>query len=128
MPQMIGKYSESETMRRKSLFTGGCIAIAAALALALAPVGAMAQTMQKAPAAAAPMTKGRQHAKPGNEYASEGEAKLHCAGDMVVWANLRSKVYHFSGNRNYGKTKRGAYMCRKEADSGGFHAAKGEKP
>lgn len=62
------------------------------------------------------------------EYSTEAEAKAHCASDLVVWANTKSKVYHFAGTRNYGKTKQGAYMCQKESDSAGFRAAKNEKP
>jgi hypothetical protein len=41
-----------------------------------------------------------------------------------VWANLRSKVYHASGSRAYGRSKRGAYMCEKEATEAGFRAPK----
>lgn len=61
------------------------------------------------------------------EYSTETEAKGHCPSDLVVWANTRSKVYHFAGSRSYGKTKRGAYMCQKESDAAGFRAAKNEK-
>lgn len=51
-------------------------------------------------------------------------AKSHCSGDTVVWVNLGgSKAYHMSGDRYYGKTKKGAYMCQKEADQSGYHAA-----
>src|ERR1700731_1052964 len=32
-----------------------------------------------------------------NQFAAEGQAKAHCPSDTVVWANLSSKVYHFSG-------------------------------
>ena len=46
---------------------------------------------------------------------------------VVVWANPRSKVYHASSSKSYGKTKRGAYMCEKEATSAGFHAPKPPK-
>jgi uncharacterized iron-regulated membrane protein len=62
------------------------------------------------------------------EYSTEAEAKSHCPSDLVVWANTKSKVYHFAGTRNYGKTKQGAYMCQKDSDSAGFRAAKNEKP
>ncbi len=48
------------------------------------------------------------------EYGSEMEAKAHCPGETVVWANTRSKIYHFAGSRSYGNTKNGAYMCEKD--------------
>lgn len=62
-----------------------------------------------------------------NEFAAEAQAKAHCPSDTVVWANLDSKVYHFSGNKNYGTTKEGAYMCEKDAVGQGVRAAKNEK-
>jgi hypothetical protein len=42
------------------------------------------------------------------QFATEADAKASYPTDSVVWANLRSKVYHASTSRNYGKTKRGA--------------------
>jgi hypothetical protein len=86
------------------------------------------------PAAAAP-AKRRAVAAPAapaapsgeGQFATEAEAKAHCPGDTVVWANLTSKVYHFSASRVYGKTKKGAYMCEKESVSAGFRAPKNEK-
>jgi hypothetical protein len=62
-----------------------------------------------------------------NQFVSEGQAKLHCPSDTVVWANLSSHVYHFAGTKNYGNTKQGAYMCEKDATGGGFRASKTEK-
>jgi hypothetical protein len=62
-----------------------------------------------------------------NQYGSEGQAKLHCPSDTVVWANLSSKIYHFAGTKNYGNTKQGAYMCEKDATAGGLRASKTEK-
>lgn len=61
------------------------------------------------------------------EYATEMEAKAHCPGEIVVWANTRSKVYHFAGSRAYGTTKQGAYMCEKDTASAGLRSAKNEK-
>ena len=58
------------------------------------------------------------------QYATEAEAKTNCHDDGVVWANLRSKVYHDSSSRNYGSTKVGAYMCQKDSIAAGFHAPK----
>jgi hypothetical protein len=65
--------------------------------------------------------------KAANQYDSEMEAKRRCGTDTVVWFNPSSKVYHLAGTRDYGKTKKGAYMCRTDADRVG-RAAKGAKP
>ena len=62
-----------------------------------------------------------------NQYATEGQAKFRCVGGTVVWANLDSKIYHFSGNKTYGQTKAGAYMCERDAQGQGMRAAKNEK-
>jgi hypothetical protein len=72
-----------------------------------------------APAAAAPTG--------ANQYSTEAQAKVRCPSDAVVWVNLHSKIYHFSGYRNYGATKEGAYMCEKDAVAQSFNAAKNEK-
>jgi hypothetical protein len=59
------------------------------------------------------------------QFGTEVAARAHCPTDTVVWANLESKIYHFNGSRDYGHTKRGAYMCERETT--GFRAAKNEK-
>jgi hypothetical protein len=61
-----------------------------------------------------------------NEFPAEAQAKARCPTDTVVWANLESKIYHFSGNKSYGTTKKGAYMCEKDAMAQGVRAAKNE--
>jgi hypothetical protein len=62
-----------------------------------------------------------------NEFPNESEAKAHCPGDTVVWANTKSRIYHFSGHRDYGNTKAGAYMCERDTAAAGIRAAKNEK-
>jgi hypothetical protein len=61
-----------------------------------------------------------------NEFATEAQAKSRCPADTVVWANLPSRIYHFSDTRYYGETKSGAYMCERDALSAGMRAAKNE--
>jgi hypothetical protein len=61
------------------------------------------------------------------QFQTEALAKSHCPADLVVWANLPSKIYHFSGHRSYGTTKSGVYMCEKDATTTGFRASKTEK-
>jgi hypothetical protein len=80
---------------------------------------AQAQTVAPSPS----RTAARHQGLPGNQFSTEQEATAHCPGDAIVWVNLGgSKAYHTSGDKYYGKTKRGAYMCQKEADQAGFHA------
>jgi hypothetical protein len=61
-----------------------------------------------------------------SRFKDEASAKAHCPADTVVWLNTASKVYHMAGTKYYGNTKKGAYICQKDADQGGFHVAKGE--
>ena len=70
----------------------------------------------------------RLSASSANQFASEPLAQAHCAGDSVVWVNLRSQAYHLKGTKFYGHTKSGAYMCQKDAAAGGMHAAQSKKP
>jgi len=56
---------------------------------------------------------------PAPHFHSEQEAKQHCPNDTVVWVNTKTGVYHLKGERWYGATKDGAYVCRKEADAEG---------
>lgn len=75
--------------------------------------------------ARAPATVGQPSGE--GQFATETQAKAHCPRDTVVWANLDSKIYHFAGYRDYGNTKKGAYMCERDTASEGFRAAKNEK-
>jgi len=61
------------------------------------------------------------------QFADEASAKARCPADTVVWVNLPSKIYHFAGTKSYGTTKRGAYMCEKEAIAAEDRASKTEK-
>ena len=53
-------------------------------------------------------------------FNTEAAAQRHCPSDQVVWLNTRSGIYHEKGMRWYGRTKYGAYVCRKEADAAGY--------
>lgn len=55
-------------------------------------------------------------------YQSSDQAQAHCPNDTVVWLNTRTGIYHFRGERWYGRTKEGAYVCEKEADDSGDRA------
>jgi hypothetical protein len=61
------------------------------------------------------------------QFVDDASAKARCPTDTVVWVNLPSKIYHFAGTKSYGTTKRGAYMCEKEAIAAEDRASKTEK-
>jgi hypothetical protein len=82
------------------------------------PAAAPAPEKPAAPAAAATAA---------GQFTAEAQAKASCPSDVVVWVNLKSKIYHYSGTKNYGSTKEGAYMCQKTAIAQGMRASKTEK-
>jgi hypothetical protein len=84
-----------------------------------APSAPPASTAAARPATTAPAG--------ANQYATEVQAKMRCGSGTIVWANLESKIYHFTGYKDYGSTKSGAYMCERDATSQGMRAAKNEK-
>lgn len=49
---------------------------------------------------------------------------LNCPGDQVVWVNTRSRVYHFRGQRYFGSTLDGKYVCEKDAMREGDRATR----
>jgi hypothetical protein len=55
------------------------------------------------------------------QFDVDSVAQKHCPADKVVWLNLNNNVYFESDSRWYGHTKRGAYVCEKEADAAGDH-------
>jgi hypothetical protein len=59
-----------------------------------------------------------------SNFPSEKEAREHCPKDTVVWLNLPIGIYHYKGERWYGNTIGGAYVCRGEADQAGDRASK----
>jgi hypothetical protein len=54
----------------------------------------------------------------------EQQAKLHCPDDTVVWVNPSSGTYNFPGERWYGATRHGAYVCQREGDHVGYRPSR----
>ncbi|MBB5373661.1 hypothetical protein [Acidocella aromatica] len=85
---------------------------------AATPTTPAAPAMKPATKAVTPLAK-------TSEFKTEAAATAHCPGDTVVWSTLsKSKSYHLSSSKLYGKTKHGAYVCKADADAAGYHQAK----
>ena len=97
-------------------------------ATAAQPTAPVAPAAAAAPKAAAPAATPSPATTTGaNQFSTEALAKARCPADTVVWVNLTSRIYHFAGSKDYGKTKRGGYMCEKDSAAARFRAAKNEK-
>ena len=59
-----------------------------------------------------------------SQFTTQQEAQQHCPADVVVWLNLPSGIYHFQGQRWYGNTRSGTFVCKKEADAAGDRATR----
>jgi hypothetical protein len=46
-------------------------------------------------------------------------AGMTCPDDKLVWVNTRSGARHFQGDRYFGSTKRGRFICERDADEEG---------
>ena len=107
----------------KEWFDAKKVAAAAAAAPAATPAtpaapAAIAPAAKSAPAAIAPAAKAAPTAMPTTAGAGGGAGK--------VWVNAKSNVYHCSGTKWYGTTKKGEYMTEAEAKTKGAHADHGK--
>jgi hypothetical protein len=105
-----------------------------AIAVAPTPAPAPAPAPTPPPARSAPTATANTRPSAGpyaptgmGQYRTDAEAKERCFSDIVVWVNLKSRIYHFAGTKNYGNTKEGAYMCERAAVAQGDRASKTEK-
>ena len=59
-------------------------------------------------------------------FTNEQAAQRHCPADAVVWLNTSSANYHFRSDPWYGRTQRGAYVGKIEAEKHGMHPLDGQ--
>jgi hypothetical protein len=52
----------------------------------------------------------------------EQQAQRHCPDDSVVWTDAARHLYNVKGERWYGATKSGAYVCLRDVEKAGYHA------
>ena len=63
-------------------------------------------------------------AAPLANFPTAQEAQQHCPDDLIVWLDKPTRTYHYRGQRWYGATKGGAYVCRNEAVRAGMRATR----
>jgi hypothetical protein len=56
-----------------------------------------------------------------HRYSTEAKAHKHCPKDAVVYSTGKGGVYYLKDAPEYGHIKNAWYVCRKEADHGGWH-------
>lgn len=96
---------------------------AAAAPAAKVPAAAPAAAPPAATPTAAPAAAGAASAAKTKVTQPTAANTTACATNMV-WANLESKVYHTSGDRWFGNTKKGQCMTEAAAQAAGYRAAK----
>jgi hypothetical protein len=101
------------------------LSLACALGFAPLAMAQMAPSGTMAPMGAPAVKPATGKLPKTDEFSTTTAAAAHCPKDTVVWSALtKSKSFHVAGSRYFGKTKHGAYVCKGEALSYGFHQAK----
>jgi len=89
--------------------------------------GSSAAKKTKSEPASSASTRSSATAQSSEEGEPEATAKTAPAKGMV-WVNTSSKIYHYEGDRWYGKTKEGKFMTEADAIKAGFRASKEGAP
>ena len=118
-----GTYTSAATKRGACAGHGGVKEWSAEKAEAPATTTAPAAPSQ--PAAKAEATRPSAETK---STPTQSASTMPAAGGAPgqVWVNTRSKVYHCSGTKWYGKTKQGEYMTEAAAKAAGNHPDHGK--
>jgi DNA uptake protein ComE-like DNA-binding protein len=90
-----------------------------------APASAPASTSAPASSASAPASSASSKSTQASE---ETVPARQAPAKGMVWVNTATKVYHYEGDRWYGKTKEGKFMTEQDAIKAGYRASKEGAP
>jgi DNA uptake protein ComE-like DNA-binding protein len=106
----------------------------APVAASTAATGASASSPARpqASSSTAPATSAKAAPKTASTAPSQGTetevAPRTAPAAGMVWVNTESKIYHYEGDRWYGKTKEGKFMTEEDAIKAGYRASKEGAP
>jgi hypothetical protein len=58
-----------------------------------------------------------------DRFSTQSAAQHHCLRDTVVWLNIPTGIWHYQGERWYGRTRDGADVCEGAAARAGDREA-----
>jgi DNA uptake protein ComE-like DNA-binding protein len=90
-----------------------------------APAAAPASSSAPASSASAPASSASSKSTQASE---ETVPARQAPAKGMVWVNTATKVYHYEGDRWYGKTKEGKFMTEQDAIKAGYRASKEGAP
>ena len=100
------------------------------LSAMLMACGAMAGAPVGAPAGTTGMCNDGTFSSAANKQGAcsshKGVKEWYGAGEVKVWANKDTQIYHCEGDQWYGKSANGTYMSESDARAQGYHADHGK--
>jgi hypothetical protein len=57
-------------------------------------------------------------------YHVQATHQASSVANVTVWVNLDTGIYHYKGERWYGRTRHGKYMTEKDAIAAGYRATR----
>jgi hypothetical protein len=116
--------TKSKSKKKAAATSTAAPAASTTAAPAAAPAKAAAPAASAAPAAPATTTKTAAKSTSAPKAAPTASDIADAKSKGMVWVNLNTKVYHPSGDKEYGTTKNGKFMTEADAKAAGNRAAK----